>query len=114
MTYLATWYAHRMDNERDHGQWNPDDLLRSLQEESEVFDLPPKEMAEKKFKDAVAFAADSVIWVSRYSPNEKLRFDASRYIVDRVLGKPTDGLGKTDLFEKFLNDVEVEANTGGK
>lgn len=87
--------------------WDPDEVVANLKLETESFDITHEELAKRKLRDNAAFAADAIIWLAMYSDNESMRFNASKYIVERVLGKNSDmGLEDQgeDVFERLLAD----------
>jgi hypothetical protein len=90
-------------------RWNPDRIIDSLAEEKSVFGISDEKLAEKMFRENAARATDAIVWLALYSKNEKLRFDAARYITDRVLGKVNDSGLKTknDVYDDFLESVTV-------
>ena len=90
--------------------WEPDKIIDGLAEEQEVFNLNEIQLAEKMLRENLPVCVDSVVWLSRNSRNEKLRFDAARYVIERVLGKVNDqGLTKKgDIYDDFLEDVVTE------
>lgn len=55
--------------------------------------LDPKIMARRKraveqlFEDNAVHAAAEIVSLATSSPNEKIRLDAAKYVVERVLGK---------------------------
>ncbi len=50
----------------------------------------------------------SIVKVARHAENDKLRFDASKYIVERVLGKVQDtGTTEAAAWEKLIDETST-------
>lgn len=115
-------------NRRNPGrEWDPVEVEQVLEAErsyhaqcdedgNEIPSTRPSypEMSRRKLRDNCALAVESIVWLSRFSDDERLRFKASKYIVDRVMGK-TDkkamsGSGGDLLQELVSGVVEVNGN----
>jgi uncharacterized membrane protein YheB (UPF0754 family) len=93
-------------------EWDVEDALASLV--SRTMDEnrgDTKKTAEMIFNDNVALAAQSLVHAAVHSDNERIRLDASKYIVERVLGR----LGESkdvaadplqELFNEAMKAVE--------
>lgn len=46
-----------------------------------------RRVVERTFEDNAAMAALQIIDLAQNSPNDKIRFEASKYIVERTIGK---------------------------
>ena len=106
------------DMDRIQHDWDPDTALTALADEAGVMDYSPAEQATKVFEQGVALAATSIMHIAMHSPNEKLRLDASRYVVDRLLGRVGEEKVTStakDPFEALLGDVimQVEEHANG-
>lgn len=47
-----------------------------------------EQLAERRLREAAAFAAEAVVFLALHSESEDMRFKASNSILDRSLGKP--------------------------
>lgn len=78
----------------------------------------PAQYAQRMFHENSPIAAQAIIHLAVHSPNEKMRFDAARYITERVLGPtnaPTSASEEsplTKLLTTFVSDIEDHANNG--
>lgn len=89
--------------EGDDKSWVPDDALASLVSERAINpDESEEQLTRRLFKENSASAALQIIHVSHHGTNERTRLDASKYIVERVLGKIGD-----DKFEGEKNPLEA-------
>jgi hypothetical protein len=95
-------------------EWDADRAMKALAEESTTFNLTPEQLADKLLEEALPVAVSSVVQLASYGETEKMRFDASRYIIDRGLGTPTQvgalQIKAGDPLERLLADC-VEWNT---
>lgn len=87
--------------------WDPDNKLSSLAQETQFNDGNLQEAAKRIFEENAIMAAHSICHIALYDENSKLRLDASKYVIERNLGKigdPLAGDGE-DAFDAFLKDV---------
>lgn len=101
------------DNEFADESWVPEEKLAFLSTEA---DLHPEETSEERAKrlltENVDVAAAAVIHIARNDQNPRLRLDAGKYIMERVLGKAgeTPATGTLDeLFRQLDRLKETEA-----
>lgn len=77
------------------------------------------EIARMHLIEQAPFAAAQIAQLAQHASNERVRLDASKYIVERVLGptgQPTQGV-KSPLemvMSGFIKDVENHANGEGE
>ena len=90
----------------DH-EWNADDALDSLVARTMDENRgDSKKTAELLFIDNVALAAQSLCHIAVHSENERIRLDASKYIVERVLGKLGESKDvATDPLQELINEA---------
>jgi hypothetical protein len=93
------------------GGWDPADALRAMEMESRVHDTSESEaeLSERLMKENLPLVTANLIHTALYSDNEKLRFDAGRYLMERALGKTSDqgftsAIG--DPLDRFFKDLE--------
>lgn len=84
-----------------------EDDIKLLQAEQDTLGGDSVDMGRRHFEENLPLAVQSIVKIARHSENDKLRFDASKYIVERVLGKVQDN-SSTDkaAWEKLLDDTE--------
>lgn len=102
------------DDERRHADWVPSDAIASLAAERQVHPEETEEdTARRLLKENVDRAVLGIVHISQHGSNEKMRFDASKYIVERVLGKAgEEATTEQNPIEEFLNKIEAAANSG--
>lgn len=91
--------------------WIPDDALKSLVTERTLNPQESEEtLSRRLFTENAAAATVSIIHTALHGTNERTRLDASKYIVERVLGRVGDDAfgGEKSPVEAFLDDVVVE------
>jgi hypothetical protein len=91
-----------MPDEYEDEKWVPDEALASLAMET---DVNPEETHEARAKrllvENVDVAATSLIWIAKNDPNSRMRADASKYIMERVLGRAGDAPATGTLDDLF-------------
>ena len=102
------------DDERRHANWIPSDAIASLAAERQVHPEETEEdTARRLLKENVDRAVLGIVHISQHGGSEKIRFDASKYIVERVLGKAGEEVAaEQNPIEEFLNKIEAAANSG--
>lgn len=93
--------------------WDADAALSSLTDDRRQSEESEEDQARRVFKENSANAAMSIVHLSMRSRNERLRLQASQYIVDRVLGpagRANEDASKGPL-EDLLATMVVEAET---
>lgn len=79
------------DDDYEDEKWVPDEALASLTMESHLHpEESSTERANRLIVENVDVAAAAVIHIARNDPNPRLRLDAGKYIMERVLGKAGD------------------------
>lgn len=82
--------------------WIPDEALKGLVTEREVHPEESEEMLTRRlFRENSANAALGIIHIAVHGTNERTRLDASKYVVERVLGKVGD-----DAFDAAKSPLE--------
>lgn len=82
-----------MSNERDQEQrqgrrWDPEEVVRGMATEQAAFGEESNfDTAERIIQENLPFAVQSIVHLALMSDNEKMRFDASKYLVDRAIGR---------------------------
>ena len=79
----------------DDPDWLPDSAIEALNTERRVHtDETPAQTARRLMHENGPGAALSIIHIALYGSNERLRLDASKYVVDRVLGRVGDDVNQ--------------------
>jgi hypothetical protein len=103
------------DDEFSEESWVPDESLAFLVTEAELHpEETPVERAKRLMTENVDSAAATMIWIARNSPSERNRAEASKYIMERVLGKAGDAPATgtlDDLFARLDRMNEMAAAT---
>lgn len=68
-------------------EWNPDHVLQAAAQEREVRGMDYKQLAHARMEENLDFAVARIVHLIKYSASEKMAFDASKYLLERVLGK---------------------------
>jgi hypothetical protein len=75
------------ENEANEG-WVPDEALAGLRMERQVrSDESDEEVARRIFLENLPVAALAIVHLAQHSGTERVRLDASKYVVERNLGK---------------------------
>lgn len=91
--------------------WDPAKaLLEMKQEQDDTPDSNALLRTEERFRERAPLAADAILHIMQHSTSERLRLDAAKYIVERALGKVSDGGlgGGSNPLEALLAGVLVE------
>ena len=76
---------------RNPGDWNADEAFQSLVNTTvEAHGGDHIKHAAMIIHDAAPIAAHAIVHAARFSPVEKTRLDAAKYILERALGKASD------------------------
>lgn len=117
--YIATRRISVMASDYDDESWVPDEALANLAMESQLNpDETHAERAKRLLTENVDVAAASMIHISRTSQNERHRMEASKYIMERVLGRAGDAPATgtlDDLFNKLdrMNSMATSMEQSG-
>jgi hypothetical protein len=91
--------------------WDPDEARKALLEETDVMDGGDLLATSRRLvRDALPSLTQGVIHLALWGETEKMRFDASRYLMDRALGSVQPGGDASD--EKDSLEKLVESLTG--
>lgn len=99
-----------MDGFKD---WDPDEALRNLTMEKSLEGLDSNiAVAKRLFEENLPLSVMSICHLAVHSPNEGIRFNAARYVVDRTMG-PAEKSGTPDgqhawqaVFDTVLTEAE--------
>jgi len=104
------------DETIDDRAWIPDSAIEGLAMERDAHPSESDiELTRRQFRESSPAAAASIVHLALYSAVEKVRLDASKYVVERVLGKPGEENphGRTPLealLEGVYKPIEEYAN----
>jgi hypothetical protein len=86
--------------------WIPDDALTGLVSERS---LHPEEdevaLAQRLFRENTPAAAASIIHSAIHSPSERVRLDASKYVLERTMGPVGETNVEISPTEDFISKV---------
>jgi hypothetical protein len=87
--------------------WVPDDALAALNMERQLNPSETEEqLARRLLREALPRSAASIIHMATHSYNERVRLDASKYVVERTMGRIGDNFeGDVNPWEKLFNDI---------
>ena len=86
--------------------WDPDEALESLKMERQLApDESEEQIAKKLFRENLVTATQAICHLAVYGMNEKLRFDAAKYVVERNLGPAGYDGGVKDPIEDLIADI---------
>jgi hypothetical protein len=106
--------------EPDDPRYIPEDLVLKLKDERTALnpDQTDEQQSRNIFLEHAPAAAATIAHIALHDPSSRMRFDASKYITERVLGRAGDDGGGSDPLEGFLEKLskaaEEHANSGSK
>jgi hypothetical protein len=77
--------------------WDPETALRRLAEETNILrstDGDPTSTADEILRSAAPEAALSMVWMAVHSKDERVRYNASKFVLDKIL--PDKKFGPVD------------------
>ena len=84
--------------------WDPTEALQRLVQEKEVIgDGDPVPLAERIIRDSAPEAALSMVHLAIHSVDERMRFQASRYVLEHTLN--AGGKDSQQPVELFLQSI---------
>ncbi len=91
----------------DNPTFVSDQDLAALTEEMATFDVDEAKLADKMFKESLPMAVQSTINLARSASSEAIRYQASKYVIERNLGKiaekiETEGASWESLIGKTI------------
>ena len=91
-----------MAREMDDDEWVPAEALKSLQTERIVHsDETELQLSRRLMRENLPLITAGMIHTALHSQSERLRLDAQKYVMDRVLGKVGD-----DAFEGTVSPID--------
>jgi hypothetical protein len=115
-------YDHNGASAGDGDDWVDDKALEAAKMEAQVFGRGPNGEGEtpaatlrRLFEENSAKAAMNIISMASNAASERIRFDANKYIVERVLGplSATNNDGAPGSLEHTLAEMEKNISGGG-
>jgi hypothetical protein len=91
--------------------WDPQDALANLTMEAAVFEEDNAKTVARLISEASPLAASRLVQIALYSTDERRSLEASKYLVDRVLGpvaSPNGSGEETNPLEAALGAFVVE------
>lgn len=105
-----------MDMNESEGSWVPDDALNALVTERTIHpDEDNETTARRLLRENVGAAVLGIVHTAVHGSNERVRLDAQKYVVERVLGRVgDDAYGATNPVADFISEVtEFVATAAG-
>lgn len=91
--------------------WKSDAALNALISERTLSpDESDEAMARRLLSENVAAAVLGITHIAQHGGNERLRLDAQKYIVERVLGKVGDDAYVENPLDKFMSEITTYVN----
>jgi hypothetical protein len=104
----------------DDPDWLPASAIEALNQERTIITGETQEQtARRLMRENAPGATLAIVHIALYGANERLRLDAGKYILDRVLGRPGDDLGEgadsplETALRRMQEAAEVHANRRG-
>ena len=96
--------------------WIPEDALAEIAEERSrpaVDGETHQQYARRLMEESLPQVTKGLIFTAVHSTNDRIRLDAQKYLVDRVLGKPGEDASKKGLssLETLFRNMEESAET---
>lgn len=94
-------------------EWVPEEALDSLVTERTMREEESEEqLARRLLRENAGIAVHSIVHVAIHGTNERSRLDASKYILERVLGRVgDDAFGQPDSpIQSFVDEVIAYAH----
>jgi hypothetical protein len=107
------------DDEFADESWVPEESLAFLTMEQQLHpEETPVERAKRLMTENVDTAAATMIWIAKNSDSERNRAEASKYIMERVLGRAGDAPATgtlDDLFARLdrMNEMAAAHDQSG-
>jgi hypothetical protein len=102
--------------EVEDSEWLPKSAIEGLALEEQTHPGESEESrARRLFRENSPAAALSITHMAMHGSNERIRLDASKYVIERVLGRVGDDAydGEKSPIESFVNDVIGFAHAQG-
>lgn len=98
----------------DWKDWVPDQAIEELTLRRALADFEdPVKMASKLFQEALPLSVMGVTHLAIHSPNEAIRFNAQKYVIDRSMGTtsaPTARMEEKPAWEKIFEQISTETD----
>lgn len=101
------------DSAPDPADWNPIEALKGLTMERALNSTDsPQVLARRLFEENLPLSVMSICHIAAYGESEAMRFNASRYVVERTMGPaerasaPDGRHAWDDIYEKVVNEAE--------
>lgn len=96
--------------------WIPEDALAEIAEERSrpaVDGETHQQYARRLMEESLPQVTKGLIFTAVHSVNDRIRLDAQKYLVDRILGKPGEDASKKGLssLETLFRNMEESAET---
>lgn len=100
------------------GAWNPNEALSRLRMEMALDEKgSPQAVAKRLFEESLPMAVMSITHIAMHGESEVMRFNASKYVVERTMGPaervmaPEGRHAWDDIYEKVVSEAEGFLNS---
>lgn len=95
----------------DFEEWVPDKAIEALTLKRALQNVEdPAKMAADLFSEALPLATMSMVHLAIHSPTEGVRYNASKYVIERCMGSvsnPSRGVEEKSAWEKIYDNAMV-------
>jgi len=105
------------DGAPDQSDWNPSDALKRLTMERALEGAgTPQTLAKRLFEENLPIAVMSICHIATWGESEAMRFNASKYVVERTMGPAQTSAGIEgrhaweDIYDKVVSEAEGYLN----
>jgi hypothetical protein len=89
--------------------WVGDESIDEFKRSTNAIDLAPDELAERIVNEAAPMAAMEIVRMARHGIDDRIKFSAAKYLVDRSLDARALKLaGEQDELGKLLGNIQEE------
>ena len=67
----------------------------------------PEEMAKQILQENLIPSVNTLVNLAAFAENDRIRFEAARYVIERNLGKLTDRLPLGDMWEQLFKEIKT-------
>ena len=103
-------------DEDGYKEWNPQQALENLTMEKALDGLDnPIKLSKRLFDENLPLSTMAICHLAVHSPNEGIRFNAAKYVVDRTMGPVSGTVGANDdgthVWQTVYDAVLMEASS---
>lgn len=110
---MSSDYNENDENQRPGKEWIPDDALESMIMERSLHSGENNVKTSRRLIDEnIPIVTQAMLHLAIHSASERIRFDASRYLMDRSLGRASEesvapeSTPVSEFLESVLQDID--------